>query len=80
MDDALTVLSIWDTDQQHVIFIIIITNIAKILSIGSTFIYVNFGNSSGEKNGEKRKIINAAVTGNRIRDPSITDQISVLTN
>ena len=51
--------------------------------------FANFGNSSGteeepsqkrEKMGEKRKKINAAATGNRTRDPSITDQMSVLTN
>ena len=30
--------------------------------------------------GEKRKIINVAASGNRTRDPSITDQLSVLTN
>ena len=51
--------------------------------------FVNFGNSSGteeepsqkrEKNGGKKKIINAAATGNRTRDLSITDQMSVLTN
>ena len=51
--------------------------------------FANFGNSSGteeepsqkrEKNGEKIKIINAASTGNRTRDLSITDQMSVLTN
>ena len=48
--------------------------------------FAKFGNSSGtegepsqkrEKNGEK---INAAGTGNRTRDPSITDQMSNLTN
>ena len=32
------------------------------------------------KMGENRKIINAASTGNRTRDLSITDQMSVLTN
>ena len=51
--------------------------------------FVNFGNSSGtegepsqkrEKMGAKRKKINAASTGNRTRDLSITDQMSVLTN
>ena len=52
--------------------------------------FANFGNSSGtegepsqkrEKNGgKKKKIINAAATGNRTRDLSITDQMSVLTN
>ena len=49
----------------------------------------NFGNSSGtegepsqkrEKKGGKKKKINAAATGNRTRDLSITDQMSVLTN
>ena len=53
------------------------------------YAFANFGNSSGteeepsqkrEKNGEKIKIINAASTGNRTRDLSITDQMSVLTN
>ena len=53
------------------------------------YAFVNFGNSSGtegeprekrEKNGEKRKIILAAAAGNRTRDLSITDQMSVLTN
>jgi len=33
-----------------------------------------------KNNGEKRKIINAASTGNRTRDLSITNQMSVLTN
>ena len=33
-----------------------------------------------EKYGCKKKKINAAATGNQIRDPSITDQMSVLTN
>ena len=33
-----------------------------------------------EKYGCKKKKINAAATGNRTRDPSITDQMSVLTN
>ena len=54
---------------------------------GCTF--ANFGNSSGtegepsqkrEKNGGKKKKINAAATGNRTWYPSITDQMSVLTN
>ena len=54
---------------------------------GCTF--ANFRNSSGteeepsqkrEKNGGKKKKINAASTGNRTRDLSITDQMSVLTN
>ena len=52
--------------------------------------FANFGNSSGtegepsqkrDKNGgKKEKKNNAAATGNRTRDPSITDQMSVLTN
>ena len=55
---------------------------------GCTF--ANFGNSSGtegepsqkreEKWRKKEKKINAASTGNRTRDLSITDQMSVLTN
>ena len=32
------------------------------------------------KMGEKRKKINAAATGNRTRDPSITDQMDFLAN
>ena len=44
--------------------------------------FANFGNSSGtegetsqkrEKIGEEKENINAAATGNRTRDPSITD-------
>ena len=47
--------------------------------------FVNFGHSSGteeepSQKREKRKIINADASGNRTRDLSITDQISVLTN
>ena len=51
--------------------------------------FAKFGNSSGtegepvkkiRKMGKKRQIINAAATGNRTRDPSITDQMSGLTN
>ena len=47
--------------------------------------FANFGNSSGtegepsQKRGKKKKV-NAATTRNRTRDPSITDQMSVLTN
>ena len=51
--------------------------------------FAKFGNSSGtegepsqkeRKMEEKRKIINATAIGNRTRDLSITDQMSVLTN
>ena len=51
--------------------------------------FANFVNSSGtegepsqkrEKNGGKKKKINAAATVNRTRDLSITDQMNVLTN
>ena len=46
--------------------------------------FANFGNSSGIKKeksgGNIKKKINAAAAGNRTHNPSITDQMSVLTN
>ena len=45
--------------------------------------FANFGNSSGIKKeksgGNIKKKINAAAAGNRTHNPSITDQMSVLT-